>query len=184
MPQGVLRCGACLRHPPAMEACLAGVTYAYPWAGLIAEFKFHGHPAWARTLAGLLRLAPGVAQALEAADIVLPVPLSRGRLRERGFDQAAWLARALDARKTRKGVLLRLHDTSPQSRLTREERLRNLRGAFAIDPASAPQLQGRRVVLVDDVMTTGATLNAACHPLRQAGAAHITAVVFARTPPP
>ncbi|WP_026434748.1 ComF family protein [Acidovorax sp. JHL-9] len=181
VPEGVAECGACLREPPALDACLAAVDYAYPWAGAIAEFKFRGDPGWAAALATLLRSTPWVEPALEAADRVLPVPLSRERLQERGFNQATLLARHLADPKVDAMLLLRLRATEAQSGLPRSQRLRNLQGAFAIEPARAATLQGQRIVLLDDVMTTGATLNAAAHALRQAGAAHITALVVART---
>jgi ComF family protein len=181
VPAGVAVCGACLRHPPALDACLAAVDYAYPWADALAQFKFRGDPGWTDALATLLRSTPWVEPALEAADIVLPVPLSIERLRTRGFNQSALLAQRLSASKTRLHTLLRLHATEAQSALPRAQRLRNLRGAFALEPLHAAALQGQRVVLVDDVMTTGATLEAAAQPLRQAGVAHITAIVLART---
>ncbi|MEN9463777.1 MAG: hypothetical protein RLZZ355_1707, partial [Pseudomonadota bacterium] len=77
VPEGVSQCGACLREPPRVDACLAAVDYGYPWAGAMAEFKFRGDPGWASALATLLRSAPWVEPALESADLVLPVPLSR-----------------------------------------------------------------------------------------------------------
>ncbi|MCL4771766.1 MAG: ComF family protein, partial [Burkholderiaceae bacterium] len=106
------------------------------------------------------------------------------RLRERGFNQALLLARILAPAKTDATLLLRLHDTQAQSNLGRAQRLRNLQGALAVDPLRAAALQGRSVLLVDDVMTTGATLQAAALALRQAGARTVSALVFARTPPP
>lgn len=178
---GAVTCGTCLREPPAVDTCLAAVDYGYPWAGAIAQYKFNGDPGWAATLAMLLRSTPWVEPALEAAQLVLPIPLSRQRMRERGFNQAALLARHLAHGKVDNGVLLRLRATEAQSGLPRSQRLRNLRNAFAVEPARAAGLRGLRLVLIDDVMTTGATLDAAARVLREAGAAHITALVVART---
>jgi len=182
VPQGVAQCGQCLLHPPPLDACLAAVSYGYPWAHLLAQFKFHADPGWAAALAGLMHQIPGAQAALAQADLVLPVPLSPGRLRQRGYNQALLLARRLDGSRVHAQMLLRTRDAEAQSHLTRAERLRNLRGAFALDPLQARQVAGRRVLLVDDVMTTGATLHAAAAPLREAGARHITAMVLARTP--
>jgi ComF family protein len=109
------------------------------------------------------------------------MPLHPARLQARGFNQAQLLARALAPAKCRRDLLLRIRDTPPQSGLGRAARLRNLRSAFAVEPLQAAALQARRVVLVDDVMTTGASLHAAAAVLRQAGAAHITGLVLART---
>ena len=178
---GMRRCGACMVSPPPLDQCLAAVTYTYPWAKLVQEFKFHEHTAWARSFGTLLRSAPWVEPALEAADCVLPLPLSKERLQWRGFNQALILARVLEPTKVTHDLLLRIKDTPPQSSLPRHERLGSVKGAFAVDPLLASRLKDKRVVLVDDVMTSGASLHAAAKVLRQAGVAHITAVVFART---
>jgi len=185
------RCGACLRQPPPLDAVLAAVPYAYPWSTLVTRYKFGGQHGWAGFLAGLMLAAPGAAAALgslQAGDWLLPLPLSAPRLQARGFNQAWELARALarqsgtlaqaDAR-----LLLRSRDTPPQSRLARAARLANVRGAFQVEPLRAAALRGRRVLLVDDVMTSGASLFAAAEALQGAGAAHITALVLARTAP-
>ena len=181
VPPGVPVCGACLKNPPVFDACLAAVDYAYPWADALADFKFRANPGWAGTLATLLRSTPWVEPALDAADRVLPIPLSAQRLGERGFNQSALLARHLAGAKADPHSLLRLHATETQSGLPRARRLHNLRGAFAVEPARAAALRGQRVLLLDDVMTTGATVHAATLALREAGAAHITVVVLART---
>src|SRR6218665_1523499 len=158
VPSGVLVCGACLHNPPVFDACLAALDYAYPWADALADFKFRADPGWAGTLSTLLRAAPGVASAIAAADRVLPVPLSAQRLRERGFNQSVLLAQPLAGAKTDVRTLLRRHATEAQSGLPRAQRLRNLRGAFALAPPLAAALRGQRLVLLDDVMTTSATV--------------------------
>ena len=134
VPPGVRQCGTCIVTPPPLDACLAALPYAYPWSTLVADFKFHQQPAWAHSFALLLRSTPRVEPALEAADWIIPMPLSRERLRERGYNQALVLARALDARKVAHLLLLRIHDTPPQRTLPRSERLRNVAHAYAVDP--------------------------------------------------
>ncbi|RYF31099.1 MAG: ComF family protein [Comamonadaceae bacterium] len=181
VPKGVSQCGDCIRHPPPLDACLAACAYAWPWPDCIAQFKFQGEAGWAAPLATLMRSAPWVEPALERCDLVLPMPLSRARLRERGFNQALELARRLAPDKTDATLLLRTRETAAQSDLPRAARLRNLRGAFALEPLRPDAVRGRRIVLVDDVMTSGASLFAAAEVLRTGGAAHITAVVLART---
>lgn len=178
---GMGRCGACIVAPPPLDRCLAAVTYTYPWSQLVQEFKFHDHTAWAQSFGTLLRSAPWVEPALDSADWVLPMPLSKERLQWRGFNQALLIARALEPAKVAHDLLLRIKDTPPQSSLPRHARLGSVQGAFAVDPLLASCLKDRSVVLVDDVMTSGASLHAAAKVLRQAGAAHITAMVIART---
>ena len=181
VPAGVLICGTCLKEPPAIDTCLAAVPYGYPWAQAIKAFKFHNDPGWAKPLATLLRSTPWIEPALEAADWVIPIPLSDQRLKERGFNQAALIAQKLAPTKTTPQAMLRLHDTTAQSGLTRAERLRNLRNAFMVEPHCAAALHGSHVILLDDVMTTGATLDAAASALRACSVKHITGVVVART---
>ena len=181
VPQGVRQCGACLKQPPPLEACLAAVNYAFPWSDLIVGFKFHNQPGRASALALLMRSTPWVEPALDAADLVLPMPLALERLQTRGFNQALILARLLAPDKTDHKLLLRIKNTPPQSSLHRAERLTSLNDAFAVEPLRLAQIKGARVVLVDDVMTTGASLFAAARVLKAAGAAHITGLVIART---
>jgi ComF family protein len=180
VPAGVAECGQCLAAAP-LDACYAAVSYQYPWSALIGQYKFNGQAGWARAFAMLMRSTPWVEPALEQADLVLPMPLSDQRLAERGFNQALLLARALSPRKTDSGLLLRIKHTPTQTALDRQERAANVKGAFAVQPMRAAQLRGKRVVLVDDVMTSGASLFSAAATLRQAGAASIAAVVLART---
>lgn len=164
-----------------MDLCLSATAYAWPWVDLIADYKFHQKPSWDGPLATLMLSAPLAEDTLDAADWVLPIPLSAQRLAERGYNQAWLLARQLSPHKADAHLLLRTRDTPTQRSLPRAKRLANLVGAFAVEPLRAEQLRGKKVVLVDDVMTSGASLHTAAHVLRQAGVVHISALVLART---
>lgn len=177
----VKHCGACIVKPPPLDECLVAVSYEYPWSDCIARYKFGNNPAWAGTFALLLKSAPSVEHAVDHADMVIPVPLSTPRLQLRGYNQALEICKCLSREKTDAYLLLRIKDTLTQSSLSKPERLKNVKTAFAVEPLRAKELQGKHILLVDDVMTSGATLFSAATALRQAGAAHITAVVFART---
>jgi ComF family protein len=184
LPAGQAQCGACLIEPPPLSTCHALVDYAYPWAGMIAKFKFQDTPSWAKPIVTLMKSHPPLLQALHQADLLLPVPLSATRLRERGYNQAWELLKhlSLDRSKNHPTLLLRTAHTQPQLGLTRAQRLSNLKTAFAIDPLQSHRLIGHHIALVDDVMTTGATLHAAANTLLAAGASQVTGLVFARTP--
>jgi ComF family protein len=184
LPPGLTHCGRCLTNPPPLDACHTAVTYDFPWSALIAQYKFNGQAGWARVFATLMRSAPWVEPVLESADLVLPMPLSRERLADRGFNQALELAKLLAPKQTDATLLLRLRNTPAQAALDRKGRLANVKGAFAVDPLRAETVREKKVVLVDDVMTSGASLHAAADALRAAGAATVTAIVFARTDEP
>lgn len=181
LADGIGVCGACVREPPPLDACYAAVSYAYPWSTLLARFKFTGEPGWARVLAERMHAVPGVREEIARADWVLPLPLAPGRLAERGFNQALLLARALARDKADAGLLLRLRETVSQTALGRKQRRANVRDAFGIEPLRADALRGKAVLLVDDVMTSGASLHAAAEVVRHAGARRVAAVVLART---
>jgi ComF family protein len=181
VPGGVTVCGACIKTPPPLDACVAAVSYSYPWTDLISRYKFSSNPGWATWFAMLLRSTPWSEPALDKADFLLPMPLSRQRLQSRGYNQALTLAGALDAPKTRGNILLRIKDTPAQSSLGLQERLHSVTDAFAVDPLLAMQLSGKRIVLLDDVMTSGASLYTAAKTLKAAGALHVTGMVIART---
>ncbi len=182
-------CVDCLRQAPPLDAALAAVPYGYPWSTLIAQYKFGEQPAWAGFFARLMLDAPAIHPAFKAltpADWLLPLPLSPERLQSRGFNQAWELASALaqhahSPARLDASLLLRIRNTRAQSQLGRAARLANVQGAFLVEPLRVAQLHGRRVLLVDDVMTSGASLFSAAQALRDAGAAHVTAVVLART---
>ena len=177
----ITRCGACIVQPPPLDECLAAVSYDFPWKHCISSYKFGNDPAWAGTFALLMKSAPWIEPAIDCADLLMPVPLSPARLQHRGYNQALELCKRLNPSKTDARLLLRIKDTLTQSTLNKQERLKNVKAVFAVEPLRAQELHGKRVVLVDDVMTSGATLFAAATALRHAGASHITAIVFART---
>ena len=176
-------CPACQHSPTALDSCFCAVDYGYPWSDCIARFKFQADPGLGKALAQLMRHAPWVEPALDAADTLIPMPLSSQRLSERGYNQAHELSRHIDSRKTDPYTLQRLELGRHQVGHNRTERQANVLGSFWVDPNRLIHLSGKRVVLVDDVMTTGATLFEAARTLRRAGAAHITGLVFARTAP-
>lgn len=186
VPEGVVRCGACLTDPPPFERALAAVDYAYPWDGLITRFKFHAGLDLAPALAQ--RLADAAhARSLPGPTLLLPAPLSNARLKERGYNQA-WeltrhLARAMQCRCDAT-LLLRVKDTPHQIALPLERRASNVHAAFAVEPRRAAELRGQTVTVVDDVMTTGATASEITRVLLQAGAAAVHVWVVARTPRP
>ena len=177
-------CGACLREPPPFEHTRCVVDYGFPWDRLIAAFKFEGRVELAGVLAQTLHDAV-TPDAAGRPDLVLPIPLSPRRLEQRGYNQAWELARRVAASlrlPSRADVLLRPWETAHQAELGRAERQQNLRTAFMVDPRLRHHLQGRRVALVDDVMTTGATVSHASAALLRAGVAAVEVWVIARTP--
>jgi ComF family protein len=184
------RCTDCIKQAPPIDSALAALDYAYPWSSLISRYKFGEHPGWAAFFAEILLKVPEVSQALadlQSTDLILPMPLSVERLQTRGFNQAWELAHALAKQSGSKAssvtnVLLRVKNTRPQTELLRQERLANVKDAFLVDPLRVSALKGKRVILVDDVMTSGASLFTASMALRAAGAAHITGIVLAKTP--
>jgi ComF family protein len=172
-PGGAL-CGRCLAEPPHFDATVAALWYRFPADVLVQSLKFRGELALAGVLADLL------SRRLRApADLVVPVPLSSARLRERGYNQAAEIARRLGKGRVELELCERARDGRPQVELPFAERQRNVRGAFRVRRV----LAGATVAVVDDVMTTGATLNEIARALKAAGAARVVNWVLARTPP-
>lgn len=184
VPAGVAVCGQCLAHPPDFDAACTGLDYAFPWSTLIARFKFREALELSDALVAPLRTALHRA-AGPMPDLLLPVPLSRERLRERGYNQA-WeatrrLARHLAIRCEAR-LLLRVKDSPHQLDLPPEERAANVHGVFAVEPLRRAELQGLHVAVIDDVMTTGATCAELARVLKQAGATRVSAWALARTP--
>jgi ComF family protein len=174
-------CGACLREPPPLAAVHAAFLYTFPLDRLLPRFKFHHDLAAGHLLAATMVDAFA---GLPRPDALVPVPLHLGRLRSRGYDQAHELARPLAAAldvPLQPGLLRRIRATAPQSDLDAGARRGNVRGAFVpVRPTGARM--PAHVALVDDVMTTGATLHAAALALHRAGVARVDAWVCARVP--
>lgn len=174
-------CGRCLRDPPAFDTTHAAFAYAFPLDRIVQALKYRHRLALASFLAdALLPLVPPVPP--EQA-VLLPMPLHGRRLRERGFNQAVEVARPL-ARATglplELGAVERVLNTAPQASLPWKARHVNMRGAFRCDASFA----GKTVIVVDDVMTTGATLDELARTLKCHGAARVENLVIARTPSP
>lgn len=172
-------CGACLVHPPPFDATVAAFTYAFPIDRLVHAFKYRGRLALAEWFATAL-LAAVDASGPAAPDVLIALPLSPARQRERGYNQAAEIARCIAAIR---GVPLvadgvrRIRSTPPQAALAWSARARNVRGAFRCDV----ELAGLNIAVVDDVMTTGASLAEFAATLRAAGAMSVQNWIVART---
>lgn len=177
-------CGACLARPPAFDATVAAVDYAAPLDRLVLQLKFGARLALAPWFASVLRDAVLARPGLPLPELLCPVPLGPQRLVGRGFNQALEIARPLAAAL---GVALhprlaeRTLETPAQSGTAPAARARNVRGAFAL--ADPDLVAGRHVGLVDDVMTSGHTLDELAAACKRFGAARVTNLVFARTPP-
>lgn len=175
-------CAECLTNPPHYHKAFAVVAYNDTSQPLVTRLKYadHGH------------LAPVLAQWMmqhgedfvQQCDVIVPVPMHWRRLVSRKFNQAALLARQL-AKVSNVAVcydaLKRIKNNPPQASLTKAQRSKNMRGTFAVNPKYAAQIQHKRVLLVDDVITTGATMNACAKSLLRAGAAEVYVIAFAKT---
>lgn len=168
-------CGRCIAEPPHYDHVIAACHYGFPLDGLIQSCKYGGRLPAARALAAVL-----AERRPQRADLIVPMPLSPQRLRERGFNQALELARRaacvmqapLDA-----GLCLKTRETPPQTLLPWKARRKNIRGAFLVQG----NVDGCHVTVIDDVLTTGATMSELARVLKSAGAATVTGWVVART---
>lgn len=174
-------CGACQRKPPSWDGAWAPFRYGWPLDRLEARYKFGRDLAAGRTLAVLWQRAE---RPLALPQLILPVPLHRARLRQRGYNQALELARPLGRAwdiPVRHDRLLRARATFAQTELDAVARRRNVRGAFTLREGAALPAH---VALLDDVMTTGATLAACARVLKRAGVARVDVWALARAPSP
>jgi ComF family protein len=173
-PRGEV-CGRCLSEPPHYDATVAALAYEFPADALVHSLKFRGELVLAEHLGAIL----GRCIADPEVDSVIAVPLSADRLRSRGYNQAVEIARHVAGRALELDLCVRERDTPAQMDLPYAERRRNVRGAFRCTRA----LPGASVAVVDDVMTTGATLDEIARTLKRSGALRVVNWIVARTPP-
>ena len=170
-------CGVCLRSPPAHDGIACAVAYEFPVDTLVRALKYHGRLAAARPLAGMLA---GSLRGEPVPDLVVPLPLAAERLKERGYNQASEIAQLLGApwnTAMKLRALERVRHAPAQASLALEARKRNVRGAFEC----VCQVKGLSIAVVDDVATSGATLDEAARVLKRAGAKSVRGWVVART---
>lgn len=181
LPDGGARCWECRNRRRDFRFCRSFGIYAGPLKRAVRVFKYAGREALARPLAGFLASVVRRPE-LKGIDLLVPVPLHFIRKHARGYNQAELLARALsaDIGVPVADVLCRRRWTRPQAGLHREARRRNVAGVFAVRSSGAERLRGGRVLLIDDVCTTGATLEACARALRAAGARRVDALTLAR----
>jgi ComF family protein len=182
-PQG--ECLTCLRRPPGFARARAALCYDAASQSLILPFKHADRTELAPVLAAMMARAGSAL--LAETDAILPVPLHRGRLIARRYNQAALLAACLARHASRPWLpdtLMRQRATTPLGELSAAARRAEVSGAFEIRPSRQPAIQGRRLLLIDDVMTSGATASACAAVALQAGAAAVDVLVAARVPPP
>ncbi len=171
---------AAIANPPLFHRARAVAHYNGTMRRLVHDLKFHDRGELVRLLGGLMTEA--ASELLSEADVLVPIPLARMRLFLRRFNQAACLAQEAGRRC---GLpcdmlsLVRTRATARQIGLSRTERIENVRGAFAVPPARRDRIEGRNVLLVDDVITTGATISAATRALLNAGALRVDVVALA-----
>lgn len=170
-------CGPCQTEPPPFGRARAAMVYEGPVAEAIKRFKYGRRLEWLPVLQAWLR-SPDCRELVDAADLLVPVPLHTRRLQERGFNQALLLARAFPQKPLAREALVRVRYTQPQSGLNPRERRENVRRAFAV--ARPEEVQGKVVLLIDDVYTTGATVRECARVLLKAGAREVNVLTVAR----
>ncbi len=170
------RCGRCLQRPPQFDQVIAPYHYVQPMAHLITALKFGKQYKNSRLLAMLL--APYVCNIASPPECLVPVPLHPARLRERGFNQSLEIARDLSSLigiPLNTGLCRRQKNTQQQSSLSASDRRKNLRQAFTVKPSAL-----QHIVLIDDVMTTGSTVNELASAVKQSGVKRVDVWVCAR----
>ena len=179
-------CGSCLNSPPDFDATRAVFLYAYPIDAMMLRYKYGNMLNLGNTFGEFLTEKVNVEHCLKNIDLIIPMPMHPTRLKERGFNQALEIAKVLTKNCKEKldyNSVERQTLTPPQASLPLKERVKNIKGAFKVKADKLDKLQGKRIAIVDDVMTTGASLNELAKTLKKAGASHVECWVIARTLP-
>jgi len=169
-------CGNCLKNKPYYDATHALFSYTYPIDAVLQHYKYGSALYLSKTLGYLLQEK----MVTNDVDIIIPMPLHPDRIKERGFNQSLEIAKVMAVHHQitlDSNSCQRVRNTPPQTSLTPKERINNMKGAFDC----STHFTGQHIALVDDVMTTGASLNALAKTLKEAGAARVSCYVIART---
>lgn len=183
---GRIECATCLAEPRAFDATLAATDYAAPVDQLVLQLKFSGRLALAPWFAQIIADTVRAERQFVLPNVLCPVPLGRQRLVERGFNQALEIAKPLGSLlgiPLRPRLAIRALETQAQSGVAPDQRRRNIRNAFIVSPEALAIVRGQHIGIVDDVMTSGHTLNELAATFKRFGAARVSNLVFARTPP-
>ena len=180
-------CAACQLEQPAYDATVAAADYGAPLDGLVLQLKFGGVLALAPWCAGAIRTAVLARPGFLLPQLLCPVPMGPARLVDRGYNQALEIARPLSRAlgiPLAARLAIRALNTRAQSTVAPGERKKNIRDAFTVAPDALAMVRGAHIGVVDDVMTSGHTLNELARTFKRFGAARVSNLVFARTPPP
>jgi ComF family protein len=178
-------CGSCLNSPPDFDATKAVFLYAYPVDAMMLSYKYGNSLNLGDTFGEFLAEKISVEDCLKNIDLIIPMPMHPQRLKERGFNQALEIAKVLVKNNKEKldyKSTIRQTLTPPQASLPLKERVKNIKGAFKVN-AEVKDMARKSIAIVDDVMTTGASLNELAKTLKKSGAAHVECWVIARTLP-
>jgi ComF family protein len=176
LPSNHIICGHCLKEPPSYDATHAALRYEFPLDAMMQQYKYGNTLQIAHLFTDLM----STHHIMQHIDLIMPMPLHPQRLKERGFNQSLEIAKLLAKRHhlpLNYNACTRIKYTPPQASLPLKERTKNIKGAFAVNV----DLTNKRIAIVDDVMTTGASLNELAKMLKKAGAAHVECWVVART---
>jgi ComF family protein len=179
-------CGSCLSNPPDFDATHAVFLYDFPVDAMMVRYKYGDMMHLSHIFGQFLSNKVSLSNLLNHADLIIPMPMHPQRLKERGFNQAHEIAKLLTINYKEKldfKSVERIKLTPPQASLPLKDRVKNIKGAFQVNTDKLNLIQGKRIAIVDDVMTTGASLNELAKTLKKAGASHVECWVIARTLP-